>query len=217
MDPVKSNKRKRADKAKVLRCTTLLAVLEHPSNPGNVGAVIRNIDVLGVSKLYIVGKRLDSKKLHRTLHNTSCGSSKYVYIHYFETTKECMEYLNKNKYTSLVTSPHQKDKQNYPLMSTDFTRYKKLAIWFGNESEGISEEAINRSSGCINVDMVGIGESLNLANASSIILHQVTHQRRQYKLNKLAKKNASLIAREKAFIEGQDTCNSNCSVHMLDT
>ena len=131
---MKSCKRKRADKAKKLRCTTLICVLENPINPGNVGSVIRNIDVLGVSKLYIIGKRFDGKKNKHIIHSTSCGSSQYVYVHYFDSTVECMVYLNKKKFISLVTSPHQKDKDNYPLMTTDFTKYKKLAIWFGRRA-----------------------------------------------------------------------------------
>jgi tRNA (guanosine-2'-O-)-methyltransferase len=183
----KTNKRKRCDNAKKLRCTTLICVLEEPSNPANMGAIVRNIDVLGVSKLYVIGKRFCGSKDKRTIHNTSCGSSNYVYIHYFDTTKECIEYLEKNNFTSLVTSPYQKSKDNFPIIGTDFTKYKKLAIWFGNESRGISDEAVELSSGCINIEMAGIGESLNLSNASSIVLHQITNQRRQYKMEKMKK------------------------------
>ena len=161
----------------------------NPSNPGNVGAVIRNIDMLGVSKLYIVGKKFKGKRHQHIIHNTSCGSSNYVYIHYFDTTIECINYLNKNKFTSLVTSPYDKSMNNYHLMTTDFTEFKRLSIWFGNESLGISEVAINNSSGCINIDMAGIGESLNLSNANAIILQKIAHQRRQYKLDRLKKSN----------------------------
>jgi tRNA (guanosine-2'-O-)-methyltransferase len=166
MDNPKSSKRKRCDRAKKLRCTTFLAVLENPNNPANVGAIIRNIDVLGISKLYIVGRKFEGKKHSKIIHHASTGSSRYVYVKYFDTSKECIDYLNKNKYTSLVTSPHQKNKDNYQLIGADFTKYKKLAVWFGNEAKGISDEVVDLSSGCINIDMVGIGESLNLSNAA---------------------------------------------------
>ncbi len=185
----KSRKRKRADQVKALRCNTLLAVLENPSNSANLGAVIRNIDVLGASKLYVIGRKFEGKKHARVIHGTSCGSSKYVYIHYFDTTKECMDYLSNRNYTSLVTSPHRKEKTNYPLMRTNFTKFKKLAVWFGNEARGISDEAIESSSGCIHLDMMGIGESLNLSVATGIILQQITHQRREFKLKRLARKS----------------------------
>jgi len=182
----KSNKRKRADYAKKLRCKTFICVLEKPSNPSNVGAVIKNIDVLGISKLYIVGgKNFKSKKNIKIIHNTSCGSSNYVYVHYFNNTNECINYLNIKKFISFVTSPHVKNKINYNLMNTDFTKYKKIAIWFGNESRGISEESLEKSFGCLNITMAGMGESLNLSNSTAIVLNHVANQRRNYKLNKI--------------------------------
>ena len=42
----------KADRAHVERCRTLICVLENPGKPGNIGAFIRIIDTLGVSKLY---------------------------------------------------------------------------------------------------------------------------------------------------------------------
>ena len=50
----KSNLRIKADKAKELMCKNLIAVLEEPSDIKNIGTVIRNINALGVEKLYIV-------------------------------------------------------------------------------------------------------------------------------------------------------------------
>jgi len=185
----KSRKRKRADIAKKLRCTTLTCVLENPTNPFNVGGIIRNIDMLGVGKLYIVGKKFEGKKNKRLMHKTSCGSSEHVYVRYFDNSDECIKYLNKKKYISMCTSPHVKNKDNYPLMNTDFTKYKKLAIWFGSESSGISDEVLNCSSGCVNIDMSGIGESLNLANANAIILQHIAYQRRQFKIERLERKS----------------------------
>ena len=42
--------RARANAAKKGRCKNLIAVLEEPSDPKNIGAVIRNINALGVEK-----------------------------------------------------------------------------------------------------------------------------------------------------------------------
>ena len=49
-----SSLRQRANAVKCGRCKNLIAVLEEPSDPKNIGAVIRNINALGVEKLYIV-------------------------------------------------------------------------------------------------------------------------------------------------------------------
>ena len=54
----KSTLRKRADEIKEGRCKNLIAVLEKPSMIKNIGTVIRNINALGVEKLYIVDNKI---------------------------------------------------------------------------------------------------------------------------------------------------------------
>lgn len=185
----KSSLRKKADRAKKLRSRSLICVLENPANVANVAAVIRNIDALGVTKLYVVTQKDSitsgkSKKKCRILNKVSSSSSKYVYVRYFQTTKSCYVYLEKKRVTSLVTSPHFKGETNYELMKTDFTKFKKLAVWFGNESEGISDEAIAKSNGCVQIEMAGIIESMNLSVATGIVLHHIAYQRRYRKNNR---------------------------------
>ncbi len=55
----KTSLRSKADKIKEGRCKYLIAVLEEPSDPKNIGTVIRNINALGVEKLYIVNSRAE--------------------------------------------------------------------------------------------------------------------------------------------------------------
>lgn len=182
--PEKSSLRKRADKVKRKRCRYLLAVLENPGNIHNVGAIIRNIDGLGVGKLYIVGQEPKGKKNNRSIHNTSSGASKYTYVRYFDSTKDCLDHLKLRRYKSLVTSPHQKGKNNIPLLEGNYTKYSKLAVWFGNEGRGITPEAIEGSQGCINIDMCGLVESLNLSVSTALVLHYVASKRREYVVNR---------------------------------
>lgn len=54
---VKSPVRQRADAIKDFQCKNLIAVLENPNNSKNLAAVSRNINALGVEKLYVVDSR----------------------------------------------------------------------------------------------------------------------------------------------------------------
>lgn len=54
---------------------------------------------------------------------------------------------------------------------------KKLAVWFGNESRGVSDEVITKSEMCINIPMNGIIESLNLGTDTGIVLYEITTQK----------------------------------------
>ena len=53
-------------------------------------------------------------------------------------------------------------------------------MWFGNESRGISELAVERSEFCVTIPMFGMIESLNLGTTSGIVLYEITKQRREY-------------------------------------
>lgn len=183
---MKSTLRLRADKAKQFRCTTLIAVLENPKTIENIGSVMRNVDALGVAKLYVVdGYNLlpndwQTMRNKSSLNKISASAVKWAYVHRFSDTKSCIEYLKENKYTSVVTSPHLKGKQNVLLEDGKFTQ-KRLAVWFGNESKGISDEAVDASEFCVNIPMSGIIESLNLGTCSGIVLYEITKQRRNYR------------------------------------
>jgi len=186
----KSSLRKRADKAKKLRSRSLIAVLEEPSNIANIGAVLRCIDSFGINKLYIISSEKYSSydwKGCNKLKALSASASKWVYIKHFNTTSQCLSYLAKNRVTSMVTSPHHKVDNIFPLETTDFTRYKRLAVWFGNESKGISQEAALNSIGSIKIQMCGIVESINLGVAAGTVLHWIAHQRREHKRLKHSK------------------------------
>ncbi len=192
----KSNLRKKADKIKPFICKNLIAVIENPSDWRNIGAVIRNVNALGAEKVYVVDekgklpKEWQDMREHKTLFRISASAVKWSFVKRFDDSTSCLEHLEKYGFVSFVTSPHKKGKKNISLDVGDFTEHKKLAVWFGNETSGISDIALKHSEMCINIPMYGIIESLNLATSTGIVLYEVTKQRRAYQNAIRAKKNA---------------------------
>mgnify|MGYP001293435592 CR=1 FL=1 len=188
--------RARADKVKDFRCKNLIAVIEHPNEMRNIGTIIRNVNALGVEKAYVVADHNllpDQWQEMRTkpkLSASSASAIKWSFVKKFKDTDSCMDHLEKNGFVSAVTSPHVKGSKNVVLHEHDYTLYKKLAIWFGNEGRGISTAALKRSDFCINIPMYGIIESLNLGTSSGIVLYEITKQRREFQF-KLKKKIAA--------------------------
>jgi len=182
----KPSLRVRADKIKDFRCKNLIAVIENPDDIKNIGTIIRNVNALGVEKVYIV---TDQKLLPGTweemrtapkLNALSASAIKWSFVKTFKDTNSCLEHLEKNGFVSAVTSPHTKGCKNVVLHEHNYTTYKKLAVWFGNEGIGISKTAIEKSDFCINIPMYGIIESLNLGTSSGIVLYEITKQRREF-------------------------------------
>jgi len=182
----KSPARQRADAIKPYRCKNLIAVLENPSDIKNVGTVIRNVNALGVEKVYIVDPRKalpedwQEMRDRRSLAKTSVSAIKWSFVKRFDSSQECLDHLNRNRFVSIATSPHIKGQKYAVLHETDYTEYTKLAVWFGNEARGISDLVVEQCEMCVGIPMFGMIESLNLGTTSGIVLYEVTKQRRDY-------------------------------------
>ncbi|MEZ5812438.1 MAG: RNA methyltransferase [Rhizobiaceae bacterium] len=178
--------RKRADAIRPFRCKNLVAVIEDPADIKNIGTVIRNANALGVEKVYIVDPRRalpddwQDMRERKSLSSTSVSAVKWTFVKRFDSTEECLAHLEKNRFVSIVTSPHVKGRKNTYLHQGDYTEHTKLAVWFGNEKRGISNLAVENSDMCVAVPMFGMIESLNLGTSSGIVLYEVTKQRREY-------------------------------------
>ena len=177
--------RLKADKASSMRCKNLIVVLENPKTIENIGSTVRNIDALGAEKLYVIdGNKLlpekwgDMRK-RNSLNKISASAIKWNFVKVYKNTQDCIDYLRYKNFVSIVTSPHIKGKTNVVLEQGKYT-HKKLAVWFGNESQGVSENAIDNSQLCIKIPMCGIIESLNLGTSTGIVLYEITRQRRNY-------------------------------------
>ena len=195
-DPKRSKPsvRKRADAIRPYRCKNLIAVIEDPEDIKNIGTVIRNVNALGVERVYVVDPKhslsddWQDLREKRALSSTSVSAVKWTFVKRFDSTRDCLDHLEKNHFTSIVTSPHRKGHHNEILHEADFAAFTKLAVWFGNEGRGITDEAAEASVMCISIPMFGMIESLNLGTSSGIVLYEVTKQRREY-ASKYKKRN----------------------------
>jgi tRNA (guanosine-2'-O-)-methyltransferase len=191
------NVRKRADAVKTFQCKHLIAVIENPTDVGNIGTVIRNVNALGVEKVYVVDTsralpdNWQDARERRKLNLVSASAVKWTFVKRFDTTDACFDHLEGQNFRSIVTSPHVKGKTSIYLHEGDYTRFPKLAVWFGSEAIGISDRAVERSEMCVSIPMFGMIESLNLGTSSGIVLYEVAKQRREYQ-SRFAKRNNRL-------------------------
>lgn len=182
----KQSVRRRANEIKPFRCKHLIAVLENPTDVKNIGTVIRNVNALGVEKVYVVDPRhalpdnCQELRERKSVSKTSVSAVKWTFVRRFDNTDECFDHLERKGYRSIVTSPHVKGKTCIFLHEGDYTVHSKLAVWFGSEATGISERAVERSEMCVSIPMFGMIESLNLWTSSGIVLYEVAKQRREY-------------------------------------
>ena len=194
--------RDRIRQIKHLQNKYYICVLENPKDIVNIASAMRNVSAFGVEKLYVIGnnqlvKDFETSRSNKRLTGVSVGANKWVFVKQFDTAAECIANLRKNNYTIAITSSHIKEKKNVNLYEETFTQ-KRLAVWFGNESKGISDEAVAAADMCIEIPMGGIVESLNLGTSTGIILSYIGYQRLRYIFdNKKARFKPKSIAVQK--------------------
>lgn len=182
----KPSVRKRANAIKPFICKNVIAVLEDPTDIRNIGTVIRNVNALGIEKVYIVDphRKLpddwQEMRERKSLSGSSVSAVKWSFVKRFDSTDDCFDHLERKNFHSIVTSPHVKGRENIWLHEGDFTVHTKLAVWFGNEGQGITDRAVERSDACVAIPMFGMIESLNLGTSSGIVLYEISKQRREY-------------------------------------
>lgn len=133
----------------------------------NTSAVVRSCDVFGIQDLHIIEENLP----RRIDKEIAMGAQKWVDVHRYNSSKDCVSTLKKKGYRIVATSPHDNS-----TMLEDFDITEPCAIFFGTERDGLSEEILNHADATIKIPMFGFTESLNISVSAAIILQSLRAQ-----------------------------------------
>lgn len=154
------------------RQDNLTVVLENVFDPHNETAVMRTCDSVGIQDIFIINNR---KPPRRAWGFRSGGSAKkWLTIHQFVTPDECFKELRK-RYSKVLTTHLGTD--SVGLHDIDFTG--SIALVFGNETFGVSDEARALADGNFVIPQVGIIQSLNISVACAVTLYEAYRQKEQ--------------------------------------
>ena len=98
--------------------------------------------------------------------------AKWLTVHQFENAEECFSSL-RNRYSTILTTHLSSDAVS--LHSIDFT--KSIALVFGNEHSGVSDEIRAMADGNFIIPQVGIIQSLNISVACAVTLYEAFRQK----------------------------------------
>jgi len=145
-------------------------VMENVFDPHNISAVMRTCDAVGVQDIYVLNTKIPRHK--KWGFRSSSSAKKWLTAHQFENTKECFDALRKN-YSTILTTHLSSDAVS--LHSIDFT--KSIALVFGNEHSGVSDETRAMADGNFIIPQVGIIRSLNISVACAVTLYEAFRQK----------------------------------------
>ena len=152
------------------RQTDITVVLENVFDPHNISAVMRTCDAVGVQDIYILNTKIPRHKKWGA--RSSSSAAKWLTVHQFEEAEECFKSL-RQRYSTILTTHLSTDAVG--LYDLDLTR--PVALVFGNEHSGVSEEIRSLADGNFIIPQAGIIRSLNISVACAVTLYEAYRQK----------------------------------------
>ncbi len=152
------------------RQSNLTVVMENVQDPHNISAVLRTCDAGGIQDIYILNTKIP--RHHKFGAKSSSSASKWLSIHHFENEVDCFAELRK-QYSTILTTHLSSDAVG--LYEIDFT--KSIALVFGNEHSGVSDEVRALADGNFIIPQMGIIQSLNISVACAVSIYEAYRQK----------------------------------------
>jgi tRNA (guanosine-2'-O-)-methyltransferase len=152
------------------RQNDLTVVLENVFDPHNISAVMRSCDAVGVQEIYVLNTKIPRHKKWGS--RSSSSAAKWLTIHQFEDATECFHQL-RLRYKTILTTHLSSDAVS--LYSVDFSG--SVALVFGNEHAGVSDEIRSMADGNFVIPQVGMIRSLNISVACAVSLYEAFRQK----------------------------------------
>ena len=143
------------------------AVTEDLYDPHNISAVLRSCDGFGLQTAHII----EVNNPYRVSPGVAKGAAKWLDIERHQNTSEALRALKSRGFAICCTTPHTDDTtpENLPID-------RPLALVFGSEGPGISDEARAEADYFVRIPMFGFTESYNISVAAALTLQSVTQR-----------------------------------------
>ena len=142
----------------------IIVVLDNIRSMHNVGSVFRTSDAFLIEAICICG--FTAQPPHRDINKTALGATETVNWIYYENTVDAIAELKQNNYTIYAV---EQTEGSISLEIFEATE-KPIAVVFGNEVEGVSDDVLQLVDGCIEIPQLGMKHSLNISVAAGIVL-----------------------------------------------
>jgi len=166
---VSETRKARFDEVISRRTDHLRVVLENVYQDHNASAVLRSCESFGIQNVHFI----ENRNRLRISDDVSMGSHKWLNIHRHNekdnNTVETLLALKAQGYRIVATTPHKNDctADNLPVD-------KKLALVFGTELDGITQDVYDHADEFVKIPMYGFTESFNVSVCAALCLYELT-------------------------------------------
>lgn len=193
-----TNERKKKIKSVLSkRQNNITVVLENVFDPHNISAVMRSCDAIGIQEIYVLNTKIPRHQ--KWGERSSSSAHKWLTVHQFSELDDCIAALRK-KYERILTTHLSSDALS--LYELELTQ--NLALVFGNEHAGVSDEMRALADGNFIIPQVGMIQSLNISVACAVTLYEAFRQKQNaghYDQQMLTETEYTILSKEWGLYE----------------
>jgi 23S rRNA (guanosine2251-2'-O)-methyltransferase len=157
-------KRATVDEFKKQEKLPVTVILDSVRSMHNVGSIFRTSDGFAVERICLCG--ITAQPPHREIEKTALGATQSIDWTYFENISQAINELKAEDYEIIAI-----EQASNSIMLNEFEpSQKKYALIFGNEVNGVSEEAMQLIDRCIEIPQFGTKHSFNIVVSAGIVL-----------------------------------------------
>ena len=150
----------------------ITVVLDNLRSGLNVGAFFRTSDALGLERIILTG--ISPVPPHKEIHKSAIGATLSVDFVYHSEIKSAISSLKEDGYYIIGI---EQTTTSIALATTEWPDLP-IAIVFGNEVEGISDEILPLLDASIEITQFGTKHSLNVSVCGGIVLWEASRHLR---------------------------------------
>jgi tRNA G18 (ribose-2'-O)-methylase SpoU len=143
----------------------VVVVLDNVRSMHNVGSVFRTADGFSIEKIYLCG--ITAQPPHREIEKTALGATQSVDWVHIPDTLEAIANLKAAGYKIIAV---EQAAGSIMLNTYQPKAEEKYALIFGNEVNGVSDEAMSAIDACIEIPQFGTKHSFNIVISAGIVL-----------------------------------------------
>ena len=145
----------------------LICVLDNIRSQHNIGSIFRTSDAFRIEELYLCG--ITATPPNREINKSALGATESVKWQYFDHTLKAIEKLRNEGYTIVAV---EQASGSIDLESYSHNPSVKVALVFGNEVNGVSDDVMEVVDVCIEIPQFGTKHSFNVSVTAAIVMYQ---------------------------------------------
>ena len=146
----------------------IILVLDNIRSLNNIGSVFRTADAFLIQKIFLCG--ITATPPHKDIRKTALGATESVDWEYRKNTLEVIDEL---KLSGIQTVAVEQTENATMLNDFQAGEDETLALVFGNEVKGVSQEVVNACDEVLEIPQFGTKHSLNISVSVGVVVWDV--------------------------------------------